>query len=78
MGTKTTKLQMWAAPDPCGCLSCDSCYPSDADVAEALGSPVAPTAKSAPERPAAARAVRMPAVPVPSVDDVFGRELADY
>ena len=78
MGTKTTKLQMWAAPAPCGCLSCDSCYPSDADVLEAIGSPVAPPAQQTAASSATARAVRMAAVPVPSVDDVFGRELADY
>jgi hypothetical protein len=72
METKTTKLQMWAAPAPCGCLSCDSCYPSDADVLEALGSPVAPTAHPAPQSPATGRAVRMAAVPVPTLEAVFG------
>ena len=80
MGRVTTNLRSFVPTGPvgCGALSCAFCYPDDADVAEALACPVAIDAQHAATKPATGRAVRMAAVPVPSVDDVFGRELADY
>lgn len=77
MGTKSTAIQSWAMPT-CGC-ACDFCNQADEERAlEAAVLPVAPTAKPAAKVAPTARSGRLLAVPVPSVDDVFGRELADY
>ena len=73
MGTKSTAIQSWAMPT-CGC-ACDFCNQADEERAlEAAVLPVAPTAQPAPQSPATARAVRMAAVPVPTLEAVFGAD----
>ena len=58
----TSNVKSWATSVPvggCGLLSCDECYPTEADVAEALAVPVAPAVQPAPVRPASAAPVSL-------------------